>query len=194
MSRKHFGTDGIRGLANRELTPELAFRVGLAAGCYVRREGLSPRAILGLDTRRSSAMLGAALAAGFCSAGVGVRSVGVVPTGCVSFLARTGAYGLGAVVSASHNPALDNGIKLIGHDGRKLSDTAEEAVEALMEGLTASGSANWPTRARKSPATWPTSRASCRSGWQECAWRSMPPTERRTNSARRFSGVWGRRS
>lgn len=135
MSRNYFGTDGIRGIANRKLTPELAFKVGLAAGIYIKQQGLHPKAVLGRDTRRSGPMLGAALASGFCSAGVDVLSLDVVPTGCVSFVAQTGGYGLGSVISASHNPAPDNGIKLIGHDGRKLPDEAEEAIECLMKNL-----------------------------------------------------------
>jgi phosphoglucosamine mutase len=135
MSRKYFGTDGARGVANRKLTPELACRVGFAAGTYIHSKGLAPKVVLGQDTRRSGSMLSAALASGFCSAGVDVLSVGVAPTGCVSFLARTGPYGMGSVISASHNPAPDNGIKLIGHDGRKLPDETEETIEGLMENL-----------------------------------------------------------
>ncbi|MDA1276285.1 MAG: phosphoglucosamine mutase [Verrucomicrobia bacterium] len=135
MNRKHFGTDGLRGIANHTLTPELAFKVGFAAGIYVRQQRLDPKVILGRDTRRSGPMLGAALASGFCSAGIEVMSLGIVPTGCVSFVTRTGAYGMGSVISASHNPAPDNGIKLIGHDGRKLPDEAEEIIEALMANL-----------------------------------------------------------
>jgi phosphoglucosamine mutase len=83
-------------------------------------------------------MLGAALASGFCSVGVDVVAMGIVPTGCVSFVARTGDFGLGAVISASHNPAPDNGIKLMGHDGCKVSESAEEAIEGLMESPVAS--------------------------------------------------------
>lgn len=135
MSRKYFGTDGVRGVANRELTPELAFRIGLAASCFIKSHGLAPRVIMGQDTRRSSPMLGAALASGFCSGGVETVSLGIVPTGCVSFIARTADYGMGVVVSASHNPARDNGIKLIGHNGLKLSNEAEEQIEELMERL-----------------------------------------------------------
>jgi phosphoglucosamine mutase len=133
MIRKHFGTDGIRGIANRKLTPELAFKVGFAAGNYMRQQRLQPKVVMGRDTRKSGSMLGAALASGFCSAGVEVLSIGIVPTGCVSFVTRTGDYGIGAVISASHNPAPDNGIKLIGHDGCKLPDEAESVIEGLME-------------------------------------------------------------
>lgn len=91
------------------------------------------RAVIGRDTRRSGPMLGAALASGFCSVGVDVVALGVVPTPTVSYVVRTGAYGIGAVVSASHNPAPDNGIKFLGHDGRKLADSAEKAIEDLLE-------------------------------------------------------------
>ncbi len=133
MSRKHFGTDGVRGTANDKLTPEFAFSLGQAAGRWLVSSGQSPRAVLGRDTRRSGPMLGAALASGLCSVGVDVAAMGVVPTGCVSFVARTGEHGLGAVISASHNPAPDNGIKLMGHDGCKLPDSTEEEIEALLE-------------------------------------------------------------
>jgi phosphoglucosamine mutase len=132
VSRKHFGTDGVRGVANESLTPEFAFSLGQAAGRWLIESGEERRAVVGRDTRRSGPMLGAAFASGLCSVGVDVVVLGVVPTGCVSFVARTGAYGLGAVVSASHNPAPDNGIKLMGHDGCKLADAVEEEIEAWM--------------------------------------------------------------
>lgn len=133
MSRKHFGTDGIRGIANGKLGPELAFALGRAAGQYLHDRRLPRRAVLGRDTRRSGPMLGAALASGLCSTGVEVVSLGVVPTPTVSFAARTGDFGLGAILSASHNPAPDNGIKLVGHDGCKLADEVELEIEAAME-------------------------------------------------------------
>ncbi|MEJ5171737.1 MAG: phosphoglucosamine mutase, partial [Fimbriimonadales bacterium] len=119
MSRKHFGTDGVRGVANVGLTPEFAFQLGQAAGRTLKAHGLVPRVVLGRDTRRSGPMLGASLASGFCSVGVDVVALGVVPTPTVSYVARTGEFGMGAVVSASHNPASDNGIKFVLHDGRK---------------------------------------------------------------------------
>ncbi|MCW5943942.1 MAG: phosphoglucosamine mutase [Fimbriimonadaceae bacterium] len=133
MSRKHFGTDGIRGIANEKLTPELAIALGQAAGRYVIARGLTPRVCVGRDTRRSGPMLGAALSAGFCSVGVDVVAVGVVPTGLISFAASRGDYGLGAVISASHNPAPDNGIKLLAATGRKLPDEDEVEIEGLMD-------------------------------------------------------------
>lgn len=133
MSKKHFGTDGIRGVANQKLTPELAFDLGQAAGRYLLSKKLSPNVVVGRDTRRSGPMLGAALGAGFCSVGVSVTAVGVVPTPTVSYIVRKEDFGMGVVISASHNPAPDNGIKLFGHDGRKLPDEVEIEIESLME-------------------------------------------------------------
>lgn len=132
MARQHFGTDGIRGVANRKLTPELAFSLGQAAGRWLVKTGHPRRAVLGRDTRQSGTMLEAALAAGLCSVGIDVVSLGVAPTPAIAFVARTGDYGLGGIVSASHNPAPDNGIKFVGHDGRKLPDAEEEVIESLM--------------------------------------------------------------
>ncbi|MDQ2987151.1 MAG: phosphoglucosamine mutase [Armatimonadota bacterium] len=128
-----FGTDGIRGLANTKLSPDLALRLGRAAGICLAREG-GKRAVIGRDTRRSGGMLGAGLAAGFNSAGIETVSLGVVPTPTVSHAVRTTAeFQMGAVISASHNPAADNGIKFLGHDGRKLTDEVEAAIEAEMD-------------------------------------------------------------
>lgn len=132
MSARLFGTDGVRGVANRTLTPELCFSIGRAAAALLVEQGVRQRVVMGRDTRRSGPMLGAALASGFCSMGVDVVALGVVPTGCVSYIARTGDYGMGAVISASHNPAPDNGVKLIGHDGRKLGEAAEQRVEEFL--------------------------------------------------------------
>lgn len=132
MSRKHFGTDGIRGVANRDLTPELAFQLGQAAGRWLIESGKAPRAVLGRDTRRSGPMLGASMASGLCSVGVDAVTLGIAPTPAIAFVAREGDFGLGVVISASHNPAPDNGIKLIGHDGCKLHDDEELRIESLM--------------------------------------------------------------
>jgi len=132
VSEKLFGTDGVRGVANADLTPELAFQLGQAAGQVLLRQGGTPRVVVGRDTRRSGPMLGAALASGFCSVGVDVDVVGVAPTPAVSFFARTGDYGLGGIVSASHNPAPDNGIKFVGHDGFKTTEEFEAEVEGLL--------------------------------------------------------------
>jgi phosphoglucosamine mutase len=133
VSRKHFGTDGIRGVANTKLTPELAFSVGQAAGRYLIDSGQTNRVVLGMDTRRSGPMLAAALSAGFASVNTDVVDIGVAPTPAVSFAARTGDFSLGAIISASHNPAPDNGLKFVGHDGRKLPDAVEQQIETLME-------------------------------------------------------------
>jgi len=133
LKKQHFGTDGVRGIANQELTPELAFKLGQAAGRVMLRQGMAPKVVLGRDTRRSGPMLGAALASGFCSVGISVDAIGVAPTPTVSFLARTGDYGMGAVISASHNPAPDNGIKFMGHDGKKTTDETELDIEGLMD-------------------------------------------------------------
>jgi len=133
MSRKYFGTDGVRGVANVKLSPEIAYRIGHSAGRYLIERGLPPKVYVGRDTRRSGPMLGAALAAGFCTVGVDVVAVGVVPTPAVSFGAKKGGFGLGVMISASHNPAPDNGIKLISRTGKKLSDEDESHIEALMD-------------------------------------------------------------
>jgi phosphoglucosamine mutase len=122
--RRLFGTDGVRGLANVELTPQLAFDLARAAG-----EGLEGPVVVGADTRRSSPMLVSALEAGFNSVGVDTVELGIVPVGAVSRLVRDVNGGYGVMVSASHNPAQDNGIKFFGSDGAKLSDEAELAIE-----------------------------------------------------------------
>jgi phosphoglucosamine mutase len=131
MSRL-FGTDGVRGIANLELTPELALRLGRAAGHVLGGRGHA--VVIGRDTRRSGRMLEGALAAGLCSVGIDVRLVGHVPTPGLAYLARTKDFVAGAVISASHNPAPDNGIKFFDHQGLKLADAVEERIEAEMVG------------------------------------------------------------
>ncbi len=133
MGRKFFGTDGIRGVANQKLTPELALNLGTAVGSWLRVHGQHKRVCIGRDTRRSGPMLEAALAAGLCSEGIDVVLLGVVPTPTVSFAARTGEFDLGAIISASHNPAPDNGIKFVTHLGKKTPDETEEIFEQLMD-------------------------------------------------------------
>ncbi|MCW5939452.1 MAG: phosphoglucosamine mutase [Fimbriimonadaceae bacterium] len=132
MSRL-FGTDGVRGLANERVTPELAFKIGAVAGRRLIERGQGAHALVGRDTRRSGPMLGAAVASGLCSAGVSVQTLGTVPTGCVSWAVRSSAASLGVVVSASHNPAPDNGIKLIAQDGRKLPADEERWIEERLD-------------------------------------------------------------
>jgi len=122
--RKLFGTDGVRGSANSELTPEIAFGMASAAG----EAGDGP-VVIGRDTRRSGPMLAAALQAGFNSVGVDTVDVGIIPVGAVSRLTRDLGATYGVMVSASHNPAPDNGIKFFGRDGSKLSDEREAALE-----------------------------------------------------------------
>lgn len=126
-----FGTDGIRGVANADLTPELAFRVGRAAGAELGR--LGGAFFIGRDTRLSGPMLEAALAAGIASTGASVELGGVLPTPAVAYLARARGSACGVVISASHNPVEDNGIKFFGGDGFKLADAREDAIEALLD-------------------------------------------------------------
>ncbi|OFW60694.1 MAG: phosphoglucosamine mutase [Candidatus Solincola sediminis] len=127
-----FGTDGIRGIANLELTPDLAMRVGSAAVRVLAREGSRPFFILGRDTRISGSMLESALTAGICSAGGSVEVLGVIPTPAVAFLTRKKAADAGIVISASHNPAEDNGIKFFGCNGFKLPDEVELRMESII--------------------------------------------------------------
>ena len=126
-----FGTDGVRGVANRDLTPELAFAIGRAAITALGGEG-RPRLVVGRDTRISGLMLESAMAAGACSAGGDVLRVGMVPTPAVAFMTSDLDAQVGAVVSASHNPASDNGIKLFSGDGFKLPDEVEDEIERLV--------------------------------------------------------------
>lgn len=128
-----FGTDGVRGLANSELTPELAFKLGLAVGSMHRKSGSKSAIVVGRDSRISGTMLESALEAGICSSGIDVLSAGIVPTPAVAYLARTLDACAGAVISASHNPAPDNGIKFFNHQGFKLDDALEERIEKLVQ-------------------------------------------------------------
>ncbi|MBS1836398.1 MAG: phosphoglucosamine mutase [Actinobacteria bacterium] len=133
-----FGTDGVRGLANRDITPEVALAIGRAAV----RVFASPWVVIGRDTRRSGPMLEAAVAAGVCAEGADAVIAGVVPTPAVAHAARRDRV-VGVVISASHNPYEDNGIKLFGPGGSKLSDEEQGAVEsAIAEALAVDGAAN----------------------------------------------------
>jgi phosphoglucosamine mutase len=133
MARKYFGTDGIRGRANDGiLTPELAMKVGQAAGRHFLRGEHKHRVIIGKDTRLSGYMMETALVAGFTSVGMDVILTGPLPTPAIAMLTREMRADLGVMISASHNAFPDNGIKLFGPDGLKLSDGDEEAIEALM--------------------------------------------------------------
>ena len=133
MAKRYFGTDGIRGQANGpKMTPELAMKVGQAAGHLALRGERKHRVLIGKDTRLSGYMLEQALTAGFTSVGMDVVQVGPMPTPAVALLTRELRADLGVMLSASHNPFHDNGIKLFGPDGFKLSDAQEEAIEALI--------------------------------------------------------------
>ncbi|WP_304617833.1 phosphoglucosamine mutase [Paracoccus sp. (in: a-proteobacteria)] len=136
MSRKLFGTDGVRGQANSHpMTAEMALRLGAAAGRYFRRDGRNRhRVVIGKDTRLSGYMLENALTAGLTSTGMNVLLLGPVPTPAVGFLTRSMRADLGIMISASHNPAEDNGIKFFGPDGFKLSDEAEAEIETIVAG------------------------------------------------------------
>jgi phosphoglucosamine mutase len=134
MTRKYFGTDGIRGRANAKITADIALKVGQAAGLALNRGDHRHRVVIGKDTRLSSYMIEYALVGGFTSVGVDVLLLGPVPTPAVAMLTRSMRCDLGVMISASHNPYEDNGIKLFGPDGYKLSDQVEGRIEALLDG------------------------------------------------------------
>lgn len=135
MARKFFGTDGIRGRANAEpITPSTVLNLAMAAGQHFRRGNHRHLVVIGKDTRLSGYMLEPALTAGFISMGMDVDLVGPMPTPAVAMLTRSLRADLGVVISASHNPYQDNGIKLFGPDGYKLSDDDEAEIESLMDG------------------------------------------------------------
>src|ERR1700757_1189314 len=133
--RHLFGTDGIRGTANCDpMTAEIALRLGQAAGLMFTRGSHRHRVVIGKDTRLSGYMIEPALTAGFISAGMDVTLVGPLPTPAIAMLTRSLRADLGVMISASHNPFEDNGIKLFGPDGVKLSDETELEIEVLMAG------------------------------------------------------------
>ncbi|MGT2515334.1 phosphoglucosamine mutase [Sphingomonas panni] len=134
MARKYFGTDGIRGLTNtKPMTAEMAMRIGMAAGAHFRRGDHRHRVVIGKDTRLSGYMLENAMVAGFTSVGMDVVLVGPLPTPAVAMLTHSMRADMGVMISASHNPYQDNGIKLFGPDGYKLSDADELAIEELID-------------------------------------------------------------
>jgi len=137
--RELFGTDGVRGVANRDLTPELAYKIGRAGAYTLTRNAkrpVKPAVVIGKDTRISGDMLEAALIAGICSVGVDVLRVGVMPTPAIAFLTRDLKAAAGVVISASHNPVEDNGIKFFAATGYKLPDEVEIEIERLIrEGI-----------------------------------------------------------
>ncbi|GAA0657136.1 phosphoglucosamine mutase [Sphingomonas insulae] len=134
MARKYFGTDGIRGATNAgAMTAAMAMKVGMAAGAYFQRGDHKHRVLIGKDTRLSGYMLESALVAGFTSVGMDVIMVGPLPTPAVAMLTQSMRADIGVMISASHNPFADNGIKLFGPDGYKLSDEAEMTIEQLID-------------------------------------------------------------
>ena len=134
MSRKHFGTDGVRGtIGESPMTPDFVMRLGYAAGRVLLQKTSHPKVLIGKDTRISGYMIESALEAGFSAAGVDVHMCGPVPTPAVAYLTRALRLSAGVVISASHNPYPDNGIKFFSGDGFKLPDATEAAIEAQMD-------------------------------------------------------------
>ena len=143
MSRKYFGTDGVRGKANSgSMTADMVLKIGMAAGNLYRRGSHRHRVVIGKDTRLSGYMIEQALTAGLLAAGMDVFLLGPVPTPAVAMLTRSMRADLGVMISASHNPYYDNGIKIFGPDGYKLSDEQELKIEAMVEGPEAIPVAN----------------------------------------------------
>ncbi|MEH3158189.1 MAG: phosphoglucosamine mutase [Sphingomonas taxi] len=150
MARKYFGTDGIRGATNAgAMTAQMAMKVGMAAGAYFQRGDHKHRVLIGKDTRLSGYMLESALVAGFTSVGMDVIMVGPLPTPAVAMLTQSMRADIGVMISASHNPFADNGIKLFGPDGYKLSDEAELTIEQLIDGEVPLAPSNQIGRARR---------------------------------------------
>jgi phosphoglucosamine mutase len=134
MSKQYFGTDGIRGRANSfPMTAEVAMKVGMAAGLSFQRGSHRHRVVIGKDTRLSGYMIENAMVAGFCAAGMDVFLLGPIPTPAVAMLSRSLRADIGVMISASHNPYFDNGIKLFGPDGYKLSDEIEARIEGMLD-------------------------------------------------------------
>jgi phosphoglucosamine mutase len=135
MTKQYFGTDGIRGRANRfPMTADIAMKVGMAAGMSFQRGNHRHRVVLGKDTRLSGYMIEYAMVSGFCAAGMDVFLLGPIPTPAVAMLVRSLRADIGVMISASHNPYFDNGIKLFGPDGYKLSDDIERRIESIVDG------------------------------------------------------------
>ena len=128
-----FGTDGVRGIANRDLTTELAMKLGAAGAYVIANEAHRPRILIGCDTRRSADMLCAALVAGICSVGGDVINVGEIPTPALAYLVRKYGADAAVMVSASHNSMEYNGIKWFDRNGYKLSDSIEDEIEAIIK-------------------------------------------------------------
>ncbi|WP_112179350.1 MULTISPECIES: phosphoglucosamine mutase [Paraliobacillus] len=133
---KYFGTDGVRGIANEQLTPELAFKLGRFGGYVLTKDTNKPKVLIGKDTRISGSMLEGALTAGLLSIGAEVMRLGVITTPGVAYLTKAMSAEAGVMISASHNPVEDNGIKFFGPDGFKLTDAQEQEIEALLDAST----------------------------------------------------------
>ena len=131
--RKYFGTDGIRGIAGESLTADLSFKVGKALGKLLTEEKEHPKVVIGRDTRISCDMIEHALTAGLTSTGVNIMTVGTIPTPAIAYLTKTIETDSGIMISASHNPYQDNGIKIFGPDGFKLTDEQELEIESLID-------------------------------------------------------------
>src|SRR5437016_4719110 len=130
MAKRLFGTDGVRGTAGQyPLDPKTIHALGMALGSVARHLGPKPEIVIGMDTRESSPWMAGQVAGGLKEAGVGVRFAGVVTTPGVAFLTHTDSFAAGVMISASHNPYRDNGIKVFGHSGFKLPDSEEHAIE-----------------------------------------------------------------
>src|ERR1700744_5336228 len=142
MTRKYFGTDGIRGRTNSSLlTPEIAMKAGMAAGRIFTRGAHRHRVVIGKDTRLSGYMIESALVSGFTAVGMDVFQFGPLPTPAVAMLTRSLRADLGVMITASHNPYQANGIKFFGPGGHKLSDEVEDQIEKLMDGGLETGRA-----------------------------------------------------
>ena len=194
MARKYFGTDGIRGRANGVITPELALKVGQAAGLVFRRGDHRHRVLIGKDTRLSGYMIETALVAGFTSVGMDVLLTGPIPTPAVGMLTRSMRADLGVMISASHNPYDDNGIKLFGPDGFKLSDEVElrdrradgrRHGQAARQAPPRSGAPGASMACRIAISSSPSARCRRISRLRVCASSSTAPMARPTRSRRR---------
>ncbi len=196
MARKLFGTDGVRGVAGDLLTAELALALGRAVTLEAAAE--RPQVLVIRDTRESGEMLEAALAAGVTAAGGDVLLGGVLPTPAAPLLIRRYGFDVAAVISASHNPFRDNGIKFFGADGMKLSDATEVAIERRLERPIDAPGGDRP-RPRRCTAPWRTTcgnctrgSRTCRSTGSTCCWTAR--TARPSVPRRRSSGGWARPS
>src|SRR6202047_2355962 len=182
MVRKYFGTDGIRGRANGLITPELALKVGQAAGLVFQRGEHRHRVVIGKDTRLSGYMIEYAMVAGFTSVGMDVLLVGPMPTPAVAMLTKSMRADLGVMISASHNLFEDNGIKLFGPQGFKLSDDVEKQIEQLLD-------ESLDKRLAQSASLGGARRLAI-SASKACAWWSIAPTARPTRWCRKRCGNW----